>query len=174
MDYNDKNIITEREAELLVRFTEFKYKKNENEFIGIMPRMDEIKDTEIKGIYIKIYNALKERSEKEPDIEIKNKLKEGYLKENYEIRCFKYDENYYSLRIGIKDDKRNSTYTIFHAIYVLSYIHERGKKENDEKKYIVKLFNEINEKYGKKNPPPPKTLWEELLDRLDKFVNRNL
>ncbi|PKM91967.1 MAG: hypothetical protein CVU81_03040 [Euryarchaeota archaeon HGW-Euryarchaeota-1] len=181
MDYNDENIITGREAKLLVGFTtEFKNKKNkrglymENDFIGIMPRKDEIKDTEIKNIYIKICDALEERSKKEPDIEIKNKLKEGYLKENYEIRCFKYGEDYYSLRIGIKNDKGNSTYTIFYAIYFPHYEHKTGREKNDEKKYIMDLFNEIDEKYGKKNHPSSKTLGEEFLDRLDKFVNRKL
>ena len=167
MSYND--IITEEEAKFLVGITSFDTKVKK-EFIGNMPRKDEIKYDKIKydkieNIYTKIYNALKERSEKEPDIKIKNKLEKGCLEENYEIKLLCYGEEgnndyyfFYRLWIGIKDDKNDYRCSIFRAVY------HPGKEENEKKKYVMNLFDKIDEEYRKKNPPS-KTLWEEFLGR---------
>ncbi len=53
--------------------------------------------------------------------------------------------------------------TIFWGSY--SFHNIPTKEKNDEKEYIMNLFDEINKKYGKKNLASSKTLLEEFLGR---------
>ncbi len=76
------NILTSKEAELLVRFTEFENRKNggginiENDYVGIIRIKNDIPD-EIKDILNKIYDGEEGRLKNIPDQEIENILAGG-------------------------------------------------------------------------------------------------